>query len=218
MSNIRVDLANVPYSGQHLTFRSPANCSEITGLIVYYPEGDATTCKTFQFADAHGNNVGSVDLFASDVLVKVILDTELNRAYVQNADTNAYIENEFLKRSGGTMTGPLDMGGKPIVGCSDFRATFINGARIRAYDFGKDNIPFVLDRGGHCAYLVVGRTNSGVCVYTVRVDQGGSNPEVIKMCGGEYANFGFTGDANSLTIHGSSYATCVVISIDNWNV
>lgn len=123
-----------------------------------------------------------------------------------------------LPLSGGTMTGPLDMGWKSIVNCQDFRSVFINGARIRAYDFSNENIPFVLDRGGHCAYLVVGRTNSGVCVYAVRVDQGGSTPEVIKMCGGQYANFGFLADATSLTITGSSYATCVVFSIDNWNV
>jgi hypothetical protein len=65
---------------------------------------------SFLFADAHGNNVGSVDLFASDVLVKVILDTELNRAYVQNADTNKYLEerlNSKLSKTGGKITGPL---------------------------------------------------------------------------------------------------------------
>lgn len=95
MSNIRLDLGSPVYDGQTLTFKSPADCSQVTGLIVYYPENDSTVSKTFQFADAHGNNVGSVSLFAENVLVKVILDTELNRAYVQNADTNAYLEGKF---------------------------------------------------------------------------------------------------------------------------
>lgn len=95
MSNIRVDLSIPIYEGQPITFKSPADCSEVTGLIVYYPENDTTSSQTFEFADAHGNNVGSVDLFATDVLVKVILDTENSKAYVQNADTNAYLEAKF---------------------------------------------------------------------------------------------------------------------------
>lgn len=99
MPNIRVDLSITPYDGQAVTFRSPANCSEVTGLIVYYPEGDTTSSKVFEFADAHGNSVGSVDLFASNVLVKVILDTELRRAYVQNADTNAYLEAQLATKA-----------------------------------------------------------------------------------------------------------------------
>lgn len=99
MPNIRIDLGATVLDGQALTFRSPASCSQVTGLIVYYPEGDETNTQTFQFADAHGNNVGSADLFAEDVLVKVILDTELGRAYVQNADTNAYLEAQLASKA-----------------------------------------------------------------------------------------------------------------------
>lgn len=97
MPNIRIDLGNPVYTGQTLIFKSPADCSQVTGLKVYYPEGGSTVSKTFQFADAHGNNVGSVSLFAENVLVKIIMDTEFNRAYVQNADTNKYIEENFVK-------------------------------------------------------------------------------------------------------------------------
>lgn len=95
MANIRIDLEATVVNGQALTFKSPADCSQVTGLIIYYPVGDTTTSKTFQFADAHGNNVGSVSLFAEDVLVKVILDTDAGKAYVQNADTNAYLEGQL---------------------------------------------------------------------------------------------------------------------------
>lgn len=95
MANIRVDVGGPVVNGQPVTFKSPADCSQVTGLIVYYPENGATASKTFQFADAHGNNVGGKNLFASDVLVKVILDTEALRAHVQNADTNAYLEGRF---------------------------------------------------------------------------------------------------------------------------
>jgi hypothetical protein len=59
----------------------------------------------FAFADAHGNNVGNINhLFTKDVVVKVILDVTNGFAYIQNADTNKYIEDTFLKRSGGEIT------------------------------------------------------------------------------------------------------------------
>ena len=99
MANIRVDLATTIIDGQSVTFRSPVDCSQITGLIVYYPEDGVQTSREFQFADAHGNNVGDADLFAENVLVKVILDTTLNRAYVQNADTNAYLEAQLASKA-----------------------------------------------------------------------------------------------------------------------
>ncbi len=111
MPKIRVDLEATVINGQALTFKSPADCSNITGLIIYYPVGDSTTSKTFQFADAHGNNVGGKSLFANDVLVKVLLDTELNRAYVQNADTNAYLEAKLSEKySPDNKPSPSDIG------------------------------------------------------------------------------------------------------------
>lgn len=95
MAYIRVDQAMPVFDGQPVTFKSPASCVNVEGLKVHYPNGDSTEVATFALTDAHGNNVGGKDLFASSVLVKVILDTELNRAYVQNADTNAYLEGRF---------------------------------------------------------------------------------------------------------------------------
>ena len=95
MANIKVTLDYTIVNGQPLTFKSPVDCSQVTGLVVYYPIGDTTTSRVFQFADAHGNNVGDIDLFASNVLVKVVLDLDASRAYVQNADTNAYLEGRF---------------------------------------------------------------------------------------------------------------------------
>ena len=99
MANIRVNLSGPPVNGQTVTFRSPASGTEVAGLITYYPNGSTTSSKVFQFADAHGNNVGGKNLFSSNVLVKVILDTELSRAYVQNSDTNSYLENKFKSHS-----------------------------------------------------------------------------------------------------------------------
>ena len=90
--NIRVDLNTPINDGTEVVFRSPVDCSQITGLIVYY-NGES---KEFALADAHGNNVGDIDhLFAENVVVKVILDVTTSMAFVQNADTNAYLEWRF---------------------------------------------------------------------------------------------------------------------------
>lgn len=97
MSKIRIDLEATVVNGQAVTFKSPADCSQVEGLIIYYPEGDTTTSKEFMFVDAHGVDVGSgtISLFAENALVKVVLDVDHSKAYVQNADTNAYLEGRF---------------------------------------------------------------------------------------------------------------------------
>lgn len=105
MANIRVDVGYMIADGSEIVFRSPVDCSAITGLIVYYLTDDGSTLsKVFVLADAHGNNVGNINhLFAQNVVVKVILDVTEGMAYVQNADTNAYLEGRFkaLESSGG---------------------------------------------------------------------------------------------------------------------
>jgi hypothetical protein len=117
MANIRVDLDYMHEAGYEIKFRSPADCSAITGLVVYYPGASgATTSKVFMLADAHGNNVGDIDhLFTENVVVKVILDVTNSVAFVQNADTNAYLEEQLagkLPLDGSTpMTGPLKLQG-----------------------------------------------------------------------------------------------------------
>ena len=99
MANIRIDAHYEIKDGTEIVFRSPVDCSKVTGLIVYYTRRDGnTTAREFAFADAHGNNVGDIPyLFAENVVVKVILDVTTGMAFVQNADTNAYIERTFAK-------------------------------------------------------------------------------------------------------------------------
>ena len=94
--NIRVDLSTPIYDGTEVVFRSPVDCSQVTGLVIYYPENGNISSQEFMFADAHGNNVGDIDhLFTENVVVKVILDVTTSMAFVQNADTNAYLEGRF---------------------------------------------------------------------------------------------------------------------------
>lgn len=101
MANIRVDVNYTIKDGSKIAFRAPVDCSAITGLVVYYVAEDGTdTSKEFILADAHGHDVGDIDhLFAENVIVKVILDVTAGMAYVQNADTNAYIERTFMKKT-----------------------------------------------------------------------------------------------------------------------
>lgn len=88
MANIRVDVEGTIVEGQTITFKSPVDCSEVSGLKVYYTDNGLSKSQLFQFADTHGNNVGGKSLFAEGVMVKVILHLEAGRAYVQNGIPN----------------------------------------------------------------------------------------------------------------------------------
>lgn len=97
MANIRVDVPKTIFNGYELVFLSPCDCSEISGISIYYPnEQGIEMSKEFAFKDAHGHNLGNVDdLFTEGVYVKVILDVTNGKAYIQNADTNYYLEQKF---------------------------------------------------------------------------------------------------------------------------
>lgn len=106
--NVRVNLNYTIYDGAEIVFKAPCNASEVTGLIVYYPAGAEVVSSVFAFADAHTNDLGNIDkLFAKGAVVKVIIDTETNMAFVQNAATNAYLENRFAGIGGGGGGGSL---------------------------------------------------------------------------------------------------------------
>lgn len=101
---VNTDITHLIEDGSELKFRAPVACTDITKLRVQYIDGNnGTVSKDFAFADANGNDIGEVDnLFAQNAIVKVILDfyTDLDgngigAAFVQNADTNAYLEERF---------------------------------------------------------------------------------------------------------------------------
>ena len=101
--NVRVNLNYPIYDGAEIVFKAPCDASEVTGLIVYYPGDAGVVSSVFTFADAHANDLGHIDeLFAAGAVVKVILDTDTGMAFVQNAATNAYLENKFKNMGGGT--------------------------------------------------------------------------------------------------------------------
>ena len=100
--NVRVDLSTPVYDGMEVKFKAPCDAAEVTGLNLYYIKDGVQESQNFAFADANANNVGHIDaLFAAGAVVKVILDLETNMAFIQNADTNAYLENRFKEIGGG---------------------------------------------------------------------------------------------------------------------
>ena len=113
MAKIRIDRDLPITNGLTLTFQAPADCSQITGLVVYYQEGNTTKSQDFKLVDAHGVDVGSgtINLFATNALVKVVLNTDQGKAYVQNADTNAYLEGKLAEKySPNNKPSPADIG------------------------------------------------------------------------------------------------------------
>lgn len=105
MPNIRVDTSYTVKDGSEVVFTAPCNCSEIDGLKVYYPDGE----KEFVFKDAHGNALTGIgEAFAEGALVKTILDVTKGFAYIQNADTNSYIEGTFVKKNPPVLTATPD--------------------------------------------------------------------------------------------------------------
>ena len=97
MANIKITLNHTISDVSEVAFRSPLDYANITGLTVDYPDTDGNMLsKDFAFADAHKTDVGHLsDLFATDAIVKVLLDYETAHAFIQNADTNSYLENKF---------------------------------------------------------------------------------------------------------------------------
>lgn len=99
---VRVDLSTPIYDGMEVKFKAPCDAAQVTGLNLYYIKDGVQESQNFAFADANANNVGHIDaLFAAGAVVKVILDLETNMAFIQNADTNSYLENMFKKMGGG---------------------------------------------------------------------------------------------------------------------
>jgi len=96
MAYIRIDVDGILMDGHTLTFKAPCDCTAIEGLKVYYVENGTLKNKIFTMKDTHGNTLtGLGNLFMKDACVKVVLDTAKSIAYLQNGDTNGYLEGRF---------------------------------------------------------------------------------------------------------------------------
>ena len=100
MANIRIDLDHTIIDGESVTFKAPCDCTAVTGLKIYYPAFNENSyeevSQVFTFTDTHGNALTNVgNLFLKDSYVKVVLDVSNSAAYIQNADTNKYLETQL---------------------------------------------------------------------------------------------------------------------------
>ena len=132
MANIKVTLDHQINDGMSLTFKAPCDCTAVTGLKIYYPslteDTSTTTSKTFTFKDAHGNNLTSIgNLFVSGAYIKVILDTTNSAAYIQNSDTNGYLENKFSNLKAASVQTTLTVTGWTLSGDRYYQTVSVTG-------------------------------------------------------------------------------------------
>ena len=94
MAYITIELNETLMNGHNVTFKAPCDCIVIEGLKVRYIDNESTLQENiFTMKDAHGNTLtGLENLFKEGAYVHAILDTDNLFAYLQNADTNGYIE------------------------------------------------------------------------------------------------------------------------------
>ena len=142
MAKIKVTSKCAIYDGMIMTFKSPCDCTVADGINVYFRNEK----KTFLFRDAHGNDVSKIDdLFTIDTYVTVSLDTTNGYAYLQNADTNAYLEEALAGKSDSThghaltdstITGtlPVSKGGTGATSNDEYmKSLFAAGTSVTTY-------------------------------------------------------------------------------------
>lgn len=98
MADIRVDIDTILTDGMDISFKAPCNCTEIDGIKVCYVKDKELVSQRFMLKDAHGNDLAGIgNLFMAGAYIRVILNSANGFAYIQNADTNGYIEEKFAK-------------------------------------------------------------------------------------------------------------------------
>ena len=79
MPNLKIDLpvgATIS-DGKQITFKAPCDCSEVTALLI---DG-----VVYALVDASGNVVAGGNSFVANAMISVIVDTDENKAFLQNA-------------------------------------------------------------------------------------------------------------------------------------
>lgn len=86
---------NMIVDGAEIVFVAPCNSSEVSGLKLL---GASNVFDyTLMFKDANGNDLSEMNnLFKQGAYVKVLLNITDSIAYIQNANTNGYIEGKFI--------------------------------------------------------------------------------------------------------------------------
>lgn len=143
MAYIKITSKYTPYDGMPITFEAPCDCNETEGVRV--------GSKNFAFADAHGSRLHGVgNLFSKGAVVKVILNTTDGMAYIQNADTNSYLEFSKASRSTPTMNAEARrVKSVPDAAAPYARVKKVGSALIQSPNLFKETLlkPFAFDEG-----------------------------------------------------------------------
>lgn len=92
MSKIRVNLDYVPVNGKQLSFIAPCSSADVDCLLLNGVE--------YALVDSDGVSVARLEnVWNSGAIVSVILNTVTHTAFIQNANTNTYIEGRFLPQT-----------------------------------------------------------------------------------------------------------------------
>lgn len=128
----------------------------------------------------------------------------------------------LLPRSGGTMTGDLNMGGKKITKVQEINVTnitpsYINGTTVNSFKTDDTTKYLSLPRGGKKAYFAVAQTQLGLCAYVATCEQGATSGGTHKLCGNEGATLHFDfSDPDKLVLGVTRYAVGFIMSVDTW--
>lgn len=138
MAYIRVDSAFTIFDGAELSFKAPADISQVSGLRVYYSDSEGILRnQQFKFADANRQDITDLNgVFSANAMVKVILDTDDGLAFVQNADTNAYLEGKFSAIN--TKTASIESDIKNVKTSNSTLAGEVNNLETTASSLRKD--------------------------------------------------------------------------------
>lgn len=110
MANIKLTLPGAPFTGQIVTFTAPCNCDKVTdGLVI---DG-----QIYTIVDANGVcATGKGGRWSAGASVSVVLNVEEKKAYIQNADTNDYLEAKIASKAPMYTYGTTDLiaGSSPL--------------------------------------------------------------------------------------------------------
>ena len=102
MSKIKLSLDYAPVSGKQISFFAPCASDTAEGLVINDVE--------YALVDANGVSVTGINnLWNTGAMVSVIIDTGSLRAYLQNADTNAYLEGQLANKAPAYTYGTEDL-------------------------------------------------------------------------------------------------------------
>lgn len=216
MANIRVDVNYTIKDGSEVSFTAPCDCTAVTGLKVYHQGGS----KEFTFVDSHGNDLSLLGhLFASGAIVKVILDVSNAHAYIQNPDTNAYLENRIKKAAPVNLLDNSDF--TNLVAQAGYVKThggtityfadrwYIDGNARMSYDESSRTITFP---GGGTAILVqkFAKNISGKTV-TLAIKAGNVSGDVFLSEYGAESGHGDIKINNGVTVHTFTGAEAIIL-------